>query len=719
MVGYVYLNDVELYGVTKNYIWKALHNYTSGKSMSWANIKDPKDKRKVLIQYDSIPLTTIEKYKMPQTYEEFCAVRQLQEIREKNQREQELQQRLTVIKSGKEEMENSWLYNPVLEVLEHGYKEYLHKYKTRLYATNCKEERVQEQAFKYAKVHVLYMLFVEKSGGKDNTGHGTYKEMFEFMNEFKKYHIIPENISSYMQFSNKMREIKAHLKTGADLADLLVRETKFLRSGKKTDDFHIGLLMYYATHPKHYAMRVLADLINHHADIEGKNLISESWVKAQMNNPYNNSLRVLIDSARRGEKWKNDNVLPYLSRQDSMHPNNTWFIDGTPTQLFCKSKDGKQIRLYLFVVLDACTRKIIGFNINSTGEDRFMVMDALKMAIRYTGYIPYEIVSDNFSANKTEEIKQMQGELLKMGTKWRFCKTGNPQDKSQVERFNRTFQSVQQSLLEEFIGEGITSTMANGRIDPEFIRAVSKTKGLIPDEHMKHFIASLLCIYNSKSLSGRLSPNEKYRTFPTDKGIKTDETNIPKIFWKKTEATVRRGQITIQEDNKKYEYYLDDNHLMLSLHSMKVIVRYHKDYKDSVFIYDNKTDELIKEIKLKVKGYVSNAEVPEGEEKVNYIFGAKKKSFNDHLKSETDRYINKGLEIVGQTSETFIGVSALSLGKECLNDIENQILLGIFSEEEKTDLIPLDRYEEVATSGKAVNTKSKKILSASKLLQQK
>jgi len=79
-------------------------------------------------------------------------------------------------------------------------------------------------------------------------------------------------------------------------------------------------------------------------------------------------------------------------------------------------------RLYIFVVLDACTRRIIGFDITTTGEDRFMVMNALKMAIRYTGYIPYEIVSDNFSANKTEEIKNVQAELQKFGTKWRFAK---------------------------------------------------------------------------------------------------------------------------------------------------------------------------------------------------------------------------------------------------------------------------------------------------------
>lgn len=710
-----YITTIELldYGLSAGYIRLAV----SRKNYSWISVKDPNNKRKVLIQYDSIPLQTIVKYKMPLTYEEFCVSRKLQEIREKNQRELELQERLKVIKSGKEEMEQSYYYEPVLHLLEDGFKEHLHRYKTRLSFTHCKIDRIHEQAFKYAKIHVLYTFFVEKSGGVHNTGYGLYRKMFDFMQEYKKYHLIPESIRTYTQFSNKMRAIKEHLKTGYDLADFLIQETKFLKAGTKTDEFHEGILMYYACNPKHYATRVLADFVNHHAQENGKNIISESWVKAMLNNPNDNKFRVLIDAGRRGEKWTNDNIMPYLSRQDSMHPNNTWFIDGTPTQLFCKGSDGKQKRLYLFVVLDACTRRIIGFDIRQTGEDRFMVMNAIKMAIRYTGFIPYEIVSDNFSANKTVEIRRMQEELLNMGTKWRFAKVGNAQDKAQVERFNRTFQSMQQSMLEEYIGEGITSKLPNGRIDPEFIKEVAKKKGLIIADKMADYIVSLLCMYNAKKIAGRPSPNEKYNALAVDKAIKTDETNIPKIFWEKTVVTVKRGQITIQDDNMKYEYSLNDKHLYLSLQGLQVIVRYHKDHKGSVFIYDYRTDELIKEVKLKIKGYVSNAEVPEGQEDINYKFGAQKKSFKEFIKSETENIINAGLQTISETKETFTGVSAISLGKDCMNDIESQVFVGLYSETTRREFHSIDTYEEVATSGTPQNKKVNKILSATQLLK--
>ena len=71
MYGYISINEIEFFGVKKNYIWKALHVFNNGKSYSWENFKNPKDKRKVLIKYDTIPETTKRKYGMPETFEDY------------------------------------------------------------------------------------------------------------------------------------------------------------------------------------------------------------------------------------------------------------------------------------------------------------------------------------------------------------------------------------------------------------------------------------------------------------------------------------------------------------------------------------------------------------------------------------------------------------------------------------------------------------------------
>lgn len=711
MKGYIFKKELEVFSISSNYIKLALFNYNAGKSHSWENMKDPKDRRKVLIKYDTIPETTKRKYGMPETFEDY----EYFLIRKTAKENLERKEKEIVVNNEKQKMENSHLFAKIHSILEDGFKNHLHHYRSKLTYSRCKIERIDELSIKYAKIHALYTFYIDYSGPIKTTK-GKIKELFEFMQVYKLHYIIPESIHDYIHFSRRIARYKDVIRNGGLLSDELVKDSKFLKIKRVTDEFHKGILMFYASNPKHYSARQLAEFVNFHAVQDNKMKISESWVKNMLNNPHDNTFRTIIESARRGTKYTNDIVLPYLSRHASLYPNNTWFIDGTPIQVYSKDKYGRMQRLYIFVVLDACTRRIIGFDITTTGEDRFMVMNALKMAIRYTGYIPYEIVSDNFSANKTEEIKNVQAELQKFGTKWRFAKVGNAQDKGLVERFNGTFQTVEQSTLEEYIGEGITSRRANGRICPDFLKEVFRKKGLYPSEVMKDFIVGLLCIYNDKKIGGRPSPNEKYKILATDKAIPLDKINIPKLFWKKTEVTVKRGQITLQRNNFQYEYDIWDKSLTLSLQGKKVIVRYDENYHGSVFIYDYHTDELIKEIKLKIKGYASNAEVPEGMEDVNLKFAARKKSLKNYIEDERQRIIDTGLEKIGKTMETFNAISALDLNKHHLNAKESVELMGLYQEDLNRPFNHLNDYVQVAKTGKPVNNDYDKIIKGSNKL---
>lgn len=707
--GFIGVNTLLKFGITQDYLKIAVSRFNNTNTGSWENIKDPKDQRKVLIKYDTIPATTKRKYNMPEDFEDLQHGLYMMEVRKRAVRNEKKLKKL----DEKGQMEKSPMFKRINDALEKDWKKHYKHYESKLNYSTCKIERIEELAIKYSKMEALYTNYIELSGGKFRTIHGSIKRLYNFMQVYKMYHLIPESIPDYIHFSRRIAKYKKVLQEGV-LADEFVKDSKFLKSKKLTDEFHKSMLMYYASNPKHYSARQLAEFINFHAEKESKMHISESWVKNMLNNPNDNSFRTMIDSARMGAKYTNDTILPYLSRTDSMYPNNTWFIDGTPMQIYSKDKHGRMQRLYIFVVLDACTRRIVGFDINTTGEDRFMVMNAIKMAIRYTGYIPYEIVSDNFSANKTEEIKNLQAELLKFGTKWRFAKVGNAQDKSQVERFNGTFQTVEQSILEEYIGEGITTRRDNGRICSEFLKELFKKKGLYPSETMKDFVVGLLCIYNAKRMGGRPSPNEKYNSLSIDQAIPLDKINIPKLFWYKTEATVKRGQVTLRRNNVVYEYDIWDKKLTIELQGQKVIVRYKEDYHGSVFIYDYRTDKLIKEIKLKVKGFVSNAEVPEGMEDVNIKFASHKKSHLTYMEEERKRIIDTGLALVGKTQETFDAVSALDLNKHHLNAKESIELLGLYQEDLNRPINHLGDYNQVAKTGVPINNTEKKVSETTK-----
>ena len=62
---YVGLNDITSFGVSVKSIETGTLRFRQNKSSSWANKKDPTDKRKVLIDIDSIPEPTRKKYNIP------------------------------------------------------------------------------------------------------------------------------------------------------------------------------------------------------------------------------------------------------------------------------------------------------------------------------------------------------------------------------------------------------------------------------------------------------------------------------------------------------------------------------------------------------------------------------------------------------------------------------------------------------------------------------
>ena len=129
------------------------------------------------------------------------------------------------------------------------------------------------------------------------------------------------------------------------------------------------------------------------------------------------------------------------------------------------------------------------------------------------GHLPAEIVSDNFSASKTEEIKAMAEQMAKLGVNWRYAKVGNPQDKSYVERFFGSFQSMECALYDDYIGEGIMSTRDNRRIAEELLKT-AKRLGLPSVSKMKDRIIELLLTYNGRAKQERKAPKEVYKTLP-------------------------------------------------------------------------------------------------------------------------------------------------------------------------------------------------------------
>jgi hypothetical protein len=68
---FIVYDQILKFGISEMYLRTALKNFRQGKSQSWANKKDIHDKRKVLIDIDTIPESTRKKYNIPTGKEYF------------------------------------------------------------------------------------------------------------------------------------------------------------------------------------------------------------------------------------------------------------------------------------------------------------------------------------------------------------------------------------------------------------------------------------------------------------------------------------------------------------------------------------------------------------------------------------------------------------------------------------------------------------------------
>ncbi len=641
------------YGVSEKYLKNAIKNYRQSKSLSWANIKDPKDKRRVLIDLDSIPEGTRKKYGIPTSveYTEFQRIEQHKQL----QKEKELKEstdKLALIYA----FQNEWV-----EYYQMYFERLAHRPKTQ-----------QQRAVLFARTHAFWLKMVELTGSKFKADWGKPKHGFALYNDLRN-DLDLKQIESLNYFTRKLREIRESLAKGLSIMDLIVGNNSNPRDNKKTNDFHQALVLTFLSHEKKYAYRVVTDLVNHHCEQEGQPAISESWIKQLMTE--NNEFRTLVDSYRNGDKFMNDNVLPYTTREITPYPGNVWMIDGSPIQFYCWNESRiKIVRLNLFVIIDVCSKKIVGMDV-SYSEDRYNVMNALKMAVTNEGHLPSEIVSDNFSATKTEEIKEIQSQMERMQIVWRYSKVGNPQDKSQVERFFGAFQSVECSLYDDYIGEGITSKRLNARPSPEFLLNITKEKGVPTYEEMVNRIVTMVAKHNERKTTKKQSPNEIYKKLPKPNVKELDALKTSLMFWKKTTHTVKRGMVKITVRKTDYSYEIHHHDLKMRLQNKKVIIRYDENDLDIIMLFDQ-YDNVLCECQKSIKVNIATVDRTQADEENTSKVVAKKESYKNHLQKKKASVIDKGLKVVNK--DTLNLVHPLSLSKNQINTKESEEFIDEF-----------------------------------------
>jgi hypothetical protein len=376
--------------------------------------------------------------------------------------------------------------------------------------------------------------------------------------------------------------------------DSIIIDKRKLTSGnnKKFNDLHALFTSGVMSVGKAYsAVEVLNQIIPmcKRANI---NIPSLSWVKSYMkNNTGHNEY-----STRYGNE-KASKIMPYASMQPALHADKQWQVDGWNLPFYFKNENGKQDKLTLIAIRDAYSRKIVGYSIGRS-ENRITIMQAFEDAISNTECLPFEIVVDNHSFNKTKEAEYFINEINKVGVTWTI--TENPQHKAIAER---GFKKLGEQFCKNrygYIGQGIKTREKNGRSSQELINDFGTKSGKILSENEIVLIGiSVVKEFNETVANGySASPNELYAKSEKPARFEIDIFERIRILIKRSEYKILRGQINITIAGNKYEYQVNAA-TYNQYNGKKVGVRY--ETPNLIYLFDLDTDKQICSLKQKRK----------------------------------------------------------------------------------------------------------------------
>lgn len=323
---------------------------------------------------------------------------------------------------------------------------------------------------------------------------------------------------------------------------------------------------------------------------------SYSWIKKFVKEHDKN---VEIHSLRNGREKSFNNIEPYAKINHALHVGSQWQIDGWDLPFYYqgqyKGKLTSYLKLVLFAVRDAHSKKIVGYSIGES-ENTQLILEALQDAVKNTGFFAFEVLSDNHSFNKTKEAEYFKEALDTIGITWNVDQ--NPRRKAIAERYFKHLGEAHCKKYSGYIGQSIKTREKAGRPSQEYQDQFTKSGNWLTKEEIAIIGASVVTEFNNTpqtKLNNR-TPNEVHEQGEKPYVFKLDLFDRLRLFTKKTESTVTRGQINLKRGGVTYEYQLNSEQFD-KLNGKKVIVRY-EDF-GTIYLFDHK-DRSIGSVRQKV-----------------------------------------------------------------------------------------------------------------------
>lgn len=193
--------------------------------------------------------------------------------------------------------------------------------------------------------------------------------------------------------------------------------------------------------------------------------------------------------------------IPTQKRRQASFANAKWVIDGTPWHRYYQHDGYQYHRLNVFVVLDAHSWKVCGFYVGES-ENSDQVITALRVACLHTGFMPWEIQSDNSKAIQAVRTKWVTNQLAKYNIP---TEVGNARAKI-IEPFFAHFNDRIGKFRPGFSGNPFSRT---GAVNMDHLMAVRNQGGLPSREQALREMIEDFSLWNRHEFNGAI-PEEKY-----------------------------------------------------------------------------------------------------------------------------------------------------------------------------------------------------------------
>lgn len=344
--------------------------------------------------------------------------------------------------------------------------------------------------------------------------------------------------------------------------------------------------------PQNYSGIFITRKIKLMCELTGKPAPSTSWYYRKLGN---NKTRFLTSEYRWGRNSRKANLYEgYVPIANALFAGDCWQIDGSRINMIeHQASDGSKKFLYGIAIRDVHSGDIPGFHLD-VAERAAGYINALKMACYACGYLPYQIIVDQFPGHNSSEWQIFEKRLINLGVNISY--TSVAQGKSQVERWFGTLQSVFMMESRYYYGEGIQSTRDYAHRAASYLasmRKQCKKEGWDFDaawrEACRVIVAyrdTALKDYSRKHAKCEESPRQLHNKSEKPHVIRVDEWEQALLFGLEKEVSINRGGvIKTQILNVEYIYVVDNYDVIANYRN--VVLAYDLDDLSKVHLFDN------------------------------------------------------------------------------------------------------------------------------------